>query len=506
MKKKAILIYLSAMSEIPHSLTMIAGVFKEFNYEVKAVINTFKKPLTNDDFLREIQEFQPDIVGVSMLTMQVLNTYKLIGSLKELGYPVFVGGSHPTVCSVEAIEHGADIVIRNEGEDTLREILSGKDLKDILGITYRRDGEIIENPPRPRIRDLSTLPEPCFDGFDLELFEADGAPKGLNRIYTSRGCPGRCTFCDYQVFGQKVAYMPMDKVMKDIQRRVDLFGITKFVVADDNFTTNKKHVAAFCEGIKKITPKVTWQAWSRADCVKPEMIAMMKEAGCYMVVFGVESGDAETLKLTRKGTTVEDNIRAVKISHEAGLQVGVNLMFGFPWETIESLDNNLKYINRVWDYTHMFNGSGSLVPFPGTEIYRQYVDKCGFKNYWLNPRYQDCGVSLYQNAENPYAVSTLSQRFMYDDTYVQERYFFEYSPEFAEKLSDVAYEVGRHNLETMYPGQPVKRALFMWLCKTSRFIYRYFPNLEKSIGRFLTTTKRPAIEEQRFKTRGMVPT
>ena len=491
------------MSEIPHSLAMISGVLREFDYEVKVVINTFRKPLTNDDFLRTAKEFKPDIVGISMLTMQVLKTYELIRSLKELGHTVFVGGTHATACAVETITHGADIAIRNEGEETLREILQGKELTDILGITFNRNGVTIINPPRPRIRDLSTLPTPDFSGFDIDLFKVDGSPKGLNRIYTSRGCPGRCTFCDYQVFGQKVAYMPMDKVMKDIQRRVDLYGITKFIVADDCFTTNKKHVAAFCEGIKKIN--VTWQAWSRADTVTPEMLKMMKDAGCYMVCYGVESGDEETLKRTRKGTKVQDNIDAVRMSYEAGLQVGVDLMFGFPWETTESLDNDLNYINRVWKYTHLFNGSGSLIPFPGTEIYRQYVDECGFKNYWLDPKYQDCGVSLYQNAENPYTVSTLSQRVMYDDTYVQEEYFFKYSPEFAKKLSDVAYEVGRHNLETMYPDQKLKQKMFIILCKISRFIYRYFPKLEKGIGKFLTTTKRPTIEDQRFKTRGMIP-
>jgi anaerobic magnesium-protoporphyrin IX monomethyl ester cyclase len=501
-KKKALLLYPSAMSEVPHSLAMISAVFKEYDYDVKVHINTFKKRLDNNDFMRLTREYNPDIVGISMLTMQVLKTYDLIGSLKNEGYNVIVGGTHATCCAKETLEHGADIAVRNEGEYTLREILQGKELKDILGISYRENGVIYENEPRPRIRDLSTLPDPDFSGFDLALFDYDGAPKGLNRIYTSRGCPGRCTFCDYQVFGQRVAYMPIDRVLKDIQKRIDLYGITKFIVADDNFTTNRRHVTAFCEGIKKMG--VEWQAWTRADFVKPEMLKMMKDAGCYMVVFGVESGDAETLMRTRKGTTVEQNINAPIMAYEAGLQVGVNLMFGFPWETVKSLDNNLDYIKRVWDYVHLFNGSGSLVPFPGTEIYRQYVEKCGFENYWLNPRYQDCGVSLYQNAENPYAVSTLSQRFMYDDTYVQEEYFFKYSDEFAKKLSDVSYEIGRHNLQTMFPNRWLKQKLFIWMCKLSRFIYKYFPNLEKGIGKHLIPKKRPAIEEKRFRVRGMV--
>ncbi len=507
MFRKALLIYPSPMAEIPYSLAMISAIFREQGYDVRIEENTFKRPLDNDYFMDVVLTYNPDIVGISMLTMQTLKTYSLIRMLSKEGIKVIVGGTHVTARPEEAIEAGAWIAVRNEGEITLREILQDKPLNEILGITYRKDFEIISNPSRPRIMDLSILPDPDFSVFDIELFrlEGDGLIKGINRIFTSRGCPGRCTFCDYQVFGQKVAFNPISQVMNDIQRRVDLYGIKKFIVADDCFTTNKRHVSAFCEGIKKIIPSVTWQAWTRADMITPEMATMMKDAGCYMVIFGIESGDQETLDRTAKGTTVEKNIRAVKIAHAAGLQVGVNLMFGFPWETVKSLQNTLDMIYELWDYTHMFNGSGSIVPFPGTEIYRQYVDSCGFKDYWLNPKYQDCGVSLYQNAVNPYAVSTLSQRYMYDDTYIQEEFFFKYTDEFISKMSEVSYEIGRHNLETMYPGQVLKQKAIINTCRLSKAVYRHFPHLEKRIGAIcFGQKKRPAIEDRRNVARGQV--
>jgi anaerobic magnesium-protoporphyrin IX monomethyl ester cyclase len=504
--KKVLLIYPSAMSEIPNSLAMISAIFRANNYNVRVEENTFKQPLDNDYFMRIAEEYKPDIVGISMLTMQVLKTYELIKKLKEKGFFVIVGGTHPTTQDKEAIEHGVDIVVRNEGEETLNEFLQGIPNKDILGITYLdQDKQIQRNPDRPRIKDLSTLPDPDFTGFNFDLFrlEGDGLIKGINRIYTSRGCPGRCLFCDSRVFGRRATYHSIDSIMTDIQNRVDKYGITKFVISDDCFTMSRKHVDAFCEGIKKISPKVTWQAWTRADMITPRMAKTMKDAGCYMVIFGIESGDPETLKRTCKGTTLEKNLAAPKIAHAAGLQVGVNLMFGFPWETTKSLDNTLKMIYELWNVTHMFNGSGSIVPFPGTELYKQYVGQCGFKDYWLNPRYQDCGVSLYNNAENPYAVSTLSQRFMYDDTYIQEEYFFKYSKEFRDRLSEVSYEIGRHNLETMYPGRKIKQKAIIAACKLSRFIYKYAPNFEKKIGSFLfNRKKRPAIEDLRNVARG----
>lgn len=514
MYKKALLIYPSAMSEMPHSLAMISAIFKEFHYDVRIEESTFKHPLDNDHFMRVVNEYQPSIVGISTLTMQILKIYDLVRRIKVTGIPVIAGGTHVTTCDIEAVEHGVDVVVRNEGEATLRELLQKMDatpsrlvnLTDVLGITYRNilNNKIIRNPERPRITDLSSLPLADFSGFDIERFrlEGDGLLKGIHRIYTSRGCPGRCTFCDSKVYGQKATYNPISQVRADIQRRVDNYGVRKFIVADDCFTMNKNHVAAFCKAVKTITPRIEWQAWTRADMMTPEMAAMMKDAGCYMVIFGIESGDPETLKKTCKGTTRERNIAAPKIAHAAGLKVGVNLMFGFPWETVQSLQNTLDMIHELWDVTHMFNGSGSIVPFPGTELYQQYVEEYGFKDYWLDPRYQDCGVSLYQNAENPYAVSTLSQRYMYDDTYIQEEYFFKYTPEFVNKMSEVAYEIGRHNLETMYPGHYFKQKAILAACKLSRAVYVVLPNLEKKIGSFLAGNTRPAIEDRRNVARG----
>jgi len=505
--KKLLLIYPSPMSEMPTSLAMITAIFKEFGWDVRIEENTFKFPLDNDYFMQVACQYRPDIVGISMLTMQVLKVYSLVKRLKKYGFFVIAGGTHVTTCDYEAVRNGVDIVFRNEAEESLREFLSEKKYSEILGITYRnKRGYISRTEDRPRIKDLSILPDPDFSAFDLERFrlDGDGLLKGLHRIYISRGCPGKCTFCDYKVFGQRMTFNSTERVMTDIQNRVTKYGITKFIVADDCFTVNRKQAKKFCDGIKKISPSVSWQCWTRADMMTPKMAAMMKDAGCYMVIFGIESGDDETLRRTKKHTTREININAARVAHRAGLQVGVNLMFGFPWETVQSLQNTLDMIYELWDITHMFNGSGSIVPFPGTELYSQYVDEYGFKDYWLKERYQDCGVSLYQNAENPYAVSTLSQRYMYDDTYVQEEYFFKYSEEFKEKLSEVSYEIGRHNLQTMYPGHPLKQKAIIWTCKLSRLVYRYFPNLEKRVGSLLfkKKTRRPAIEDTRNVARG----
>ena len=503
--KKALLIYPTPIAEIPHSLALLAAVLKEEGFEVHTQINTLKTPLSNNDFIKKALKLKPDFIGISMMTMEVLRVYELIDHLRLFGFPVVVGGAHATSCPEEAVRNGlCTIVVRNEGEETIREIVRGAPVNEILGITHMNIYGVVHNPPRSRVKDLSILPSPDFSVFDHDLFRADdGLVKGINRVYTSRGCPGKCKYCDWQVFGQRVVFHPIPEVIKEIQRRVDAYGITNFMIADDCFTANKKHVEQFCKEIVKVTPKVIWQTSARADQTTPELMQLMADAGCYMVSIGVESGDEETLRRINKRVKLEDNYNAPKHAAAAGLQVVTNLMFGFPWETTKSLDNTLRLIYDIWDATYMFQVSGAVIPFPGTELYKEYLNGGKFKDYWLNPKYQGCGVQLYQNSITPYAVSTFYQRNMYDDTYIQEEYFFNYTEEYKRKLSDVVFETGRHNLEKFYPNNPVKRKLIYNACLLSRAAYRAIPWFEKSIGSWIGN-KRPAAEINRNIKKGIV--
>ena len=508
-----LLINPTIISEIPSNLAILGAIFKENGFQVFTSINTFSSYKKVSDFVCEAKKCNAQIVGISMMTFQVLKTYDLVRELKKEGMIVVVGGPHPSDCPEECLQNGCDIVVRNEGEETLRELClywKGQDntsLEKIQGISYfDENNKIISTPDRNRI-DLVTVPRPDFDIFDHEQFRnPDGLVKGVNRIYTSRGCPGRCTFCDCQVFGQKVRYYNLETVLDDIQRRIDEFGVTSFNIADDCFTVSKRRVYKFCELIKKRNLKILWQAGSRATLVNPDLLKAMKDSGCFQISYGLESGDPETLRLTRKGVRLEQNIQAPKMAAAAGLQVYANLMIGFPWETPESLDNNLKLIHEIWDDVYLFQISGSLVPFRGTEIYATNVNNSNFKNYWLKPEYQNSGIQTYQNMLNPLAHSTFYQRYLFDDTYIHEESFFKYTPEYKKKTREMVHEVGRHNIETMFKSKPAQIRIHM-LCKLSQLIYDRYPSIEKKIGGWLYKSKngvRSNVEEKREKVRGFV--
>ena len=148
------------------------------------------------------------------------------------------------------------------------------------------------------------------------------------------------------------------------------------------------------------------------------------------------------------------------------------------------------------------------MPFPGTEIYREYAKQYGFEKYWLKPEYQDFGIQVYQNAINPLAVSTFYQRTFFDDTYIQEEYFFRYTDEYKRAVRKMVWEIGEHNLEFMLKNQMWKYRLYLLLGKLSMLGYDLFPNLEKKVGGTLfhllhKEGQRSFIELLRDKRRGI---
>lgn len=482
-----LLVYPTLISEAPMTLAMLGAVLKQEGCNVFTCVNTFKKPLSVDDFVHRAREVRADIVGISMLTFEVLFIYKIVRALKRAGFLVVLGGPHPTDCPEEGIANGADVVVCGEGEGAIRDIALGKIASGIVR-------------SRPRL-DVRGLPQPDLSIFDDSLFrDEEGFIKGFHRIYTSRGCPGHCTFCDWKVFGQVLGEYEIEQIIEEIKRRRDIYGIKSFSIADDCFTVNQDRVFRFCELVKPLG--VSWRANSRANLVTLPMLRAMKDAGCHSVAFGLESGDRDTLKRIGKQVKLEDNILAPKLAHGAGLEVYGCLMVGFPWESPASIENQINFVHEVWDDVSLFQVSGSLMPFPGAPIYKQFARMYGFERYWLRPEYQKFGIQVYQNSLNPYAVSTFYQRLLFDDTYIQEEYFFKYPDEYKQAVREMVWEIGRHNLAFMFKGQVAKQKLYLALARASMVVSDLFPNLEKKVvGHFFHG--RSKIESLRDKRRGI---
>jgi radical SAM superfamily enzyme YgiQ (UPF0313 family) len=190
-------------------------------------------------------------------------------------------------------------------------------------------------------------------------------------IVTNRGCPFHCIYClANQVSGTKNRYRTVENVMGEIRQCVEEHGIRSFLFRSDLFTQSKKWVIRLCQAIIDSGLDVEWACNSRVDTINAEALEWMKKAGCFIIAFGVESGDQETLDRLDKGAKVEDSFKAIRLVREAGIKSSVYLLMGLPWDTPKSIGELIDYSKKLDpDILEIFYA----YPFPGTPFYEMAV-------------------------------------------------------------------------------------------------------------------------------------
>jgi radical SAM superfamily enzyme YgiQ (UPF0313 family) len=250
-------------------------------------------------------------------------------------------------------------------------------LSTVKGLVWRDGSEIVVNPPRPFIADLDDLPLPRHDLLPLERYRAPlvGGPYAF--VVSSRGCPGGCRFCIKHVsYGSSVRYRSPEHVLAEVEQLVEL-GVRKIHMYTDLFTVNREHVMGICEGILERELPVKWTCNSRVDFVDAELLQTMKRAGCWMISWGIESGDEGMLKRMRKGITPEKVERALRWSKEAGIMNWGYFIIGLPGETEESIRRTIDFSKRLPLDLVLFH---IAAPHPGTPFFFEVVE-----NGWFRP-------------------------------------------------------------------------------------------------------------------------
>jgi radical SAM superfamily enzyme YgiQ (UPF0313 family) len=267
------------------------------------------------------------------------------------------------------LDRNIDYCIRGEGEETLFELVDGKKPPKILGLSYREDGRVVHNPPRPPIQDLDTLPQPAYHLLPMDRYHpALGSYKRLPAIsmMATRGCPGRCTFCYGDMFGRRIRSRSPNKLIEDIRYLVERYGIREVQFYDDTFTSVRRNVLEFSTLLLKDGLNLSWSSFARVDTVDKEMLKVMKEAGCHQILYGIESGDEGILKNINKGTTLDEAREAVRLTKEAGIEVRAAFMLGSPGETEESIKRTMRFAVELEPDLAIFN---ITTPYPGTRMF-----------------------------------------------------------------------------------------------------------------------------------------
>jgi len=265
--------------------------------------------------------------------------------------------------------------VRKEGEITLLELMqnleAGKNFSDVLGITYRKDGKIVKNADRPYIEDLDSLPFPAHHLWPLARLRKCG--KVIFPVMTSRGCTFWCEFCTaVRMFGRRYRTRSPKSVVDELEFLQKNYGAEQFTFYDDTFTVNQTRTAEICDEIIARKLKIEWDCETRVDMVTKELLQKMKDAGCFAVWYGLESGSQRLLDAMGKGISLTQVMRAFKWTKEVGLMAVVGAILGLPNETKETVWETIKFVERL---NPDDVGYYIATPYPGTPMYDSVKEK-----------------------------------------------------------------------------------------------------------------------------------
>ena len=356
------------------------------------VIDASALALTEAELLERLAAVCPDVLCLSSTTLAIFNAGDFAVAAKRLlpALTVVVGGPHVTAAPLETMERfpALDIAVVGEGEMTLAELLrvlqESRPLAGVAGLVIR-DGETLHaTGRRPFISDLDALPFPAWDlleGFPGRYLPAPFKVRQLPAatLVTSRGCPNACIFCDRSVFGTSCHAYSAGYVVRQMVELHQRYGIREFSFEDDTFITFKARLREICERLIELRLGISWSCLGRVNHVTAENLRLMRQAGCWQIGYGIESGSPEILSLINKRVTLDQVAEAVHMTREVGIRTKGFFILGHPGETRETLAMTTELALEL----PLNDIRVSLItPFPGTELYARVAEFGEFEPEW----------------------------------------------------------------------------------------------------------------------------
>ena len=368
---------------LPLGIAYIASVLEKSGLPIDIIdMNVHRMDLTG--LKDELIKRDANIVGITSTTPQIRLSWEIAKLAKQINpnCKVVLGGVHPTSLPEESLSTPyVDFVVRGEGEvtflDLIRALGGNGNLKNVKGLSFETGGKITHNPSRPFIGNLDSISFPARHLFPFP--EAYRSPmlerKLFADIITSRGCPGSCIFCNKSIFGNTFRARSPENVVDEIELLVGEYGVGEIHIADDTFTFDIERAMRICDLIIERNLDIAWSCSNgiRVDCVNRELLTKMKEAGCYRVSFGVESGSDEVLRRIGKRITLQQARSACEIANDVGLTTIAFYMLGNYGENRETMEKTIAFAKSLnTDYAQFTIAT----PFPGTALYK-LVEKHG---------------------------------------------------------------------------------------------------------------------------------
>ncbi len=342
----------------------------------------------------------PDpLIGITAYTVERFSAYRLIRVLKEKipGCTIVVGGRHFGYLAQETLKElpEVDIVVRGEGEITMKEICDwkykSKEIADILGITYNNGEEITNNPERPLEKDIDKFR--CFDVNDIEEAKKQAqtvhtkldSKRNYFSVAATRGCPGRCVYCS--LTSNVVRFRSVNSVVDEIEQKIAISGERNVSFGDSSFTVRKSYVEEMCNEITRLNLNIRFNCYSRVD-IDVELLKTLQKTGMVSAHIGLETGSPRVLKAIRKHTQIDQFKSFCENAYELGIKLFVFVMISLPDETIEDVDMTIDLLKDMSKYIY-YVGLQTTRIVPDAQLYRIAMEKGVLsKNFnWFEPYY-----------------------------------------------------------------------------------------------------------------------
>jgi len=391
--KKILLVYPGfIVREVPLNLLYISAVLKQAGYDTRvfeltrylrrsSIINPLKRILR--DFSELLDYYQPDLVGFSVMTVGYNLTKELAYVVKNKGLKVLFGGIHPTIMPEQTInESFVDFICVGEGEissvNLLNKYFAGEDYTHIKGVWAKdKNGKIYQNDIEGLIADLDSIPFPDRDALDPHYYNAELT--GAN-VFTSRGCPYPCSFCQnkfllnlYKEKGAFIRYRSIENIFDELELIISKYGAKSFYFSDEIFTLNKKRVLDFLNSYRLRFTNMPFMCQTRVDCVDKEIMEALKEAGCHQINIAIESGNEYIRNKVLNKKTSDEQIRtAFRLARKYDIKTQSFNMIGIPGETKDNIFETVSINKEVRPDRVLCT---IFMPFGGTELGEECLEK-----------------------------------------------------------------------------------------------------------------------------------
>jgi anaerobic magnesium-protoporphyrin IX monomethyl ester cyclase len=404
---------------LPLGLSFIAASLIRAGHEVSifdrfamAAVHSPEKELINTLMLQVIEAQKPDLIGLNTVSPLIYDTAECAALIRrQYGGLLIAGGHHATALPDLTLRKIPELdgVIQGEGELALTRLAGGENPLAIPGVWWRNEDAVCGSEPE-QIADLDSLPLPSLALMNM-AFYTQRSKTVIKEQYlraaslvTSRGCLNKCDFCTENLtYGWGVRLHSSGYVFEWIDKiLVDYNNIEALYFHDNDFLVDRERAFLICEGLLKsrLKRKIRFAIQARVNRLDPEILTILKRAGCSLIELGIESASQGQLDAVNKNILADMNTKALQMCRKAGIAAHAYMMIGFPGETVADLENKRRWLEKMGrSFTYSIN---TLRLHPGTKLYRQRGGRFFEESTWTKKE-----VTAFYNTDH---LSTISSQ------------------------------------------------------------------------------------------------